>query len=129
MGNIDSKIKVSPADNIKSMMPASNELKAAMMATMNATQEYAKKPTAMSAEETDRARQEAMKKQAANLEANNQSGKELKMKPDTATLSDVVASLNSLNSKLTQLLDVQVDIGSKQIRATKSNNRNLFERA
>lgn len=129
MGNIDSKIKVSPSDNIKSLMPASNELKAAMMATMNATQEYAKKSTVMSAEETDKARQEAMKTQAANLEANNQSGKELKMKPDTATLSDVVASLNSLNSKLSQLLDVQVDIGTKQIRATKSNSRNLFERS
>jgi hypothetical protein len=46
-----------------------------------------------------------------------------------ATLDDVVTSLNNLNIKMAQLLETNLDIGSKQIRATRSNSRNLFERA
>ncbi len=59
-------------------------------------------------------------------------------KPDTAkpgavtskeaSLSDVVASLNQLNTKVTQLIDVQKDIGNKQIRATKSNSNDVYAR-
>lgn len=46
-----------------------------------------------------------------------------------ATLDDVVTSLNQLNIKLSQLVETNLEIGSKQIRATRSNSRNLFERA
>lgn len=45
-----------------------------------------------------------------------------------ATLDDVVTSLNNLNIKMAQLLETNIDIGSKQIRAVQSNSRNLFER-
>jgi hypothetical protein len=45
-----------------------------------------------------------------------------------ASLSDVVASLNQLNTKVTQLIDVQKDIGNKQIRATKSNSNDVYAR-
>lgn len=45
-----------------------------------------------------------------------------------ATLDDVVSSLNQLNIKLSQLVETNIDIGSKQIRAVQSNSRNLFER-
>ena len=43
-----------------------------------------------------------------------------------ATLSDVVASLNQLNTKMGQMLAQQADIGNKQVRATKSNSSNLY---
>lgn len=43
-----------------------------------------------------------------------------------ATLSDVVASLNQLNTKVTQLIDVQKDMGNKQIRATKANSKDVY---
>lgn len=43
-----------------------------------------------------------------------------------ATLSDVVASLNQLNTKMGQLITQQADIGNKQVRATKSNSSNLY---
>jgi hypothetical protein len=45
-----------------------------------------------------------------------------------ASLNDVVASLNQLNSKMGQLLDSHTDIGNKQLRAVQSNNANLFAR-
>jgi hypothetical protein len=46
----------------------------------------------------------------------------------SASLSDVVDSLNMLNKQMGQLLAAHTDIGNKQIRAVKSNSRNLFER-
>ena len=45
-----------------------------------------------------------------------------------ASLNDVVAALNQLNSKMGQLLDSHTDIGNKQLRAVQSNNANLFAR-
>jgi hypothetical protein len=51
------------------------------------------------------------------------------IKDKKATLDDVVTSLNQLNIKMGQLLDTNIEIGAKQIRATRSNSRNLFERA
>ena len=47
---------------------------------------------------------------------------------EDASLNDVVASLNQLNTRMAQLLDAQMDLGTRQIRATKSNNANLFAR-
>jgi hypothetical protein len=46
-----------------------------------------------------------------------------------ATLDDVVGSLNSLNNRMERLLTTHEDIGNKQIRATKSNNSNIYARA
>ena len=45
-----------------------------------------------------------------------------------ATLDDVVSSLNSLNSKMSQLLSQSQELGSRQISATKSNSQNLYAR-
>lgn len=62
-----------------------------------------------------------------------QSIKEESARPATmareSSLNDVVASLDKLNTKISQLNDNILDIGSKQIRAVKSNNMNLYERA
>lgn len=45
------------------------------------------------------------------------------------SLNDVVDRLERLNTTMTTLVDVQVDIGSKQIRATKSSgSSNVYER-
>jgi hypothetical protein len=52
------------------------------------------------------------------------SGKDTK-----ATLDDVVGSLNNLNTKIERLLDAQLDLGTRQIKATKSNNSNIYSRA
>jgi hypothetical protein len=50
-------------------------------------------------------------------------------KENKLTLNDVVDRLERLNTTLTTLIDVQVDIGSKQIRATKSSGSgNVYER-
>ncbi len=78
---------------------------------------------------------EEMKK---GIFANPTTPKPEETKPDTAkpgavtskeaSLSDVVASLNQLNTKVTQLIDVQKDIGNKQIRATKSNSNDVYAR-
>jgi hypothetical protein len=43
-----------------------------------------------------------------------------------SSLSDVVASLNQLNSKVSQLIDVQKDIGQRQIKAVKSNSKDVY---
>ena len=53
-----------------------------------------------------------------------ESGKDKK-----ATLDDVVGSLNNLNTKIERLLDAQLDLGTRQIKATKSNNSNIYSRA
>ena len=50
-------------------------------------------------------------------------------KETKATLDDVVGSLNSLNNRMERLLTTHEDIGNKQIRATKSNNSNIYARA
>ena len=57
-------------------------------------------------------------------------------KPDTpkpaattskeSSLSDVVASLNQLNSKVSQLIDVQKDVGQRQIKAVKANSKDVY---
>ncbi len=47
----------------------------------------------------------------------------------TTGLNDVVTSLDKLNSKMDRLLDAHLEIGSSQIRAIRSNNNNLYERA
>ncbi len=128
LGPADSKVKISASDNLKTMMPASNELKSTMMSMVNSQRELMDKVKGQSAEETQKILQAEMQKLAsANQEGKN---KDIpKLKTDTATLNDVVSSLNQLNKQIGQLIDVQVDIGSKQIRATKSNSKNLFERA
>ena len=46
-----------------------------------------------------------------------------------SSLSDVVASLNQLNSKVSQLIDVQKDVGMRQIKATKSNSSDIYQRS
>jgi len=57
---------------------------------------------------------------AANQASNFMSG---------GSLNDVVDRLERLNTTMTTLVDVQVDIGSKQIRATKSSgSSNVYER-
>ena len=43
-----------------------------------------------------------------------------------SSLSDVVASLNQLNSKVSQLIEVQKDIGQRQIKAVKSNSKDVY---
>ena len=45
-----------------------------------------------------------------------------------ASLNDLLGALNQLNTKMNQLIDTHADVGSRQIRATKSNNANLFAR-
>ncbi len=45
-----------------------------------------------------------------------------------ASLNDLLGALNQLNTKMSQLIDTHADVGSKQIRATKSNNANLYAR-
>jgi len=52
-----------------------------------------------------------------------------KMKETKSTLDDVVTSLNNLNNKMERLLDINEDLGTKQIKATKSNNSNIYARA
>lgn len=59
-------------------------------------------------------------------------------KPDTtktavttgkeSTLNDVVVALNQLNTKMNSLIDVQKDIGNKQIKATKANSNDVYAR-
>jgi hypothetical protein len=47
----------------------------------------------------------------------------------SVSLNDVVDRLERLNTTMTTLVDVQVDIGGKQIRATKSSGSgNVYER-
>ena len=53
----------------------------------------------------------------------------ISIKEKKATLDDVVTSLNQLNSKMAQLIDTSIDIGSKQVKATQSRSSNIFERA
>jgi hypothetical protein len=43
-----------------------------------------------------------------------------------SSLSDVVASLNQLNSKVSQLIDVQKDVGQRQIKAVKANSKDVY---
>ena len=43
-----------------------------------------------------------------------------------SSLSDVVASLNQLNSKVSQLIEVQKDIGQRQIKAVKANSKDVY---
>lgn len=50
------------------------------------------------------------------------------IKDKKATLDDVVTALNQLNIKLSHLVETNIDIGSKQIKAVQSGNRNIFER-
>ena len=52
----------------------------------------------------------------------------MSIKEKKATLDDVVSSLNQLNSKMAQLIDTSIDIGSKQVRATQSRSSNIYER-
>ena len=52
----------------------------------------------------------------------------MSIKEKKATLDDVVSSLNQLNSKMAQLIDTSIDMGSKQVRATQSRSSNIYER-
>ena len=45
-----------------------------------------------------------------------------------ATLNDVVSSLNMLNKQMGQLLSQSESLGTKQIKATKSNSSNIYAR-
>jgi len=45
-----------------------------------------------------------------------------------STLNDVVAALNQLNSKVNSLIDVQKEIGNRQIKATKANSNDVYAR-
>ena len=44
------------------------------------------------------------------------------------SLNDVVVALNQVNTKLGTLIDVQRDIGQKQIKATKANSSDVYAR-
>ncbi len=127
----DAALKVSAANNLKSAMPASNELRSAMMSMMSQQQEHFQKMKSMSAEEFSKQMQTDMRKNAGKISEISETDSigVPKNRQDTATLSDVVASLNMLNKQMGQLIDSQQDLGTRQIRAVKSNNRNLFERA
>lgn len=43
-----------------------------------------------------------------------------------SSLSDVVTALNQVNSKLNQLIEVQRDIGQRQIKAVKANSKDVY---
>lgn len=43
-----------------------------------------------------------------------------------STLNDVVQALNQLNTKVSSLIEVQKDIGQKQIKAVKANSRDVY---
>jgi hypothetical protein len=43
-----------------------------------------------------------------------------------STLNDVVVALNQLNTKVTTLIDVQKDLGQRQIKATKANGKDVY---
>jgi hypothetical protein len=43
-----------------------------------------------------------------------------------STLNDVVVALNQLNTKVNTLIDVQRDIGQRQIKATKANGKDVY---
>jgi hypothetical protein len=43
-----------------------------------------------------------------------------------STLNDVVTALNQLNSKVSSLIEVQKDLGQRQIKATKANGKDVY---
>lgn len=43
-----------------------------------------------------------------------------------STLNDVVQALNQLNTKVSSLIEVQKDLGQRQIKATKANSRDVY---
>ena len=43
-----------------------------------------------------------------------------------STLNDVVTALNQLNTKVSSLIDVQKDLGQRQIKAVKANSKDVY---
>ncbi len=109
-----SDIKSLNAEEVSKQM---RENSARMMAEMRGTDKL-----------FDEAMKQAPKSKAAAAKESETTESKTAPVQKKATLDDVVTSLNQLNIKMTQLVDTHVDIGSKQIRATQSNSRNVFER-
>jgi membrane protein involved in colicin uptake len=80
--------------------------------------------TAQKAEAAESQRRDAAKNNKPSQEDKNLQSQSQK----TATLDDVVKSLDMLNKMLGQLISVNEDMGKQQIRALKNNSGNLYEK-
>jgi hypothetical protein len=98
-----------------------------MLKTSQVEDKFKKIGSTEGAEAEARARAKFNEQTAQSQSAKDDKAKTIQVKD--ASLNDVVASLNKLNIKIAQLNDNLVDVGSKQIRAVKSNSKNLYERA
>lgn len=83
-------------------------------------------------EDTAKENSEARRKAAEQAKENAQSSKKPTQEPattqKTATLDDVIKSLDMLNKTMNQFITVSQEIGKKQVSAMRSSSENLFER-